>query len=410
MINILLLFITVIIIIIIFHIINKNLVEKFRDFDAAHPNDSRTGWTTSSRSDYDFSNYCRPGDLCNTQDGWGVYNNNCECIIPGVENKLDSEDYTDELEQQQEEETSGSHNGPLSNLQGCIRNNTNFNDYCKSMDQSYGVKSISRCDSTHSKVECGANYLNGIYYGDTSIMTPCLNKNDDFDTWCKFYNNKAVPDGFNINSIGAEKILVGEKGDCFVNDGTPDNKKARAVCNYNNIDSVKKLERTNKLIDYNTFTSCLPAKNTNFVSECARLLDEKIYEKTPNKTTSRTRSTINTTKNISSDNCKLLCDSNANCYGFVYNKNNGDCILKNSNILRESTQSNPNFDLYINDKGKDSRAVEIMGYDCNPGFNRAKCVKSNDLLFLNNNYLYKSIYDTPSDPSNNYLTCNTTCN
>ena len=401
MINILLIFITVIIIIIFFYIINKSLIEKFSSFYGAHPNDDGTAWTTSLPSDYDFSNYCRPGDLCNTQDGWGVYNNNCECIIPGVNNELDSEDYTDKLEEQQEE-TDGSYNGHSSNLEGCIRNNTNFDEYCKSIDPSYGVKSISICDSTHSEIECGANYLNGIYYGDTTIITPCLNKSDDFDTWCKFYNNKAVPNGFNVNSIGASKVLVGSEGGCFINNGTPDNKKARALCNYNNIDSVKKLERTNNLIDYNTFTSCLP-KNTNFVSECAYLLDEKIYEKKSN--TSSNSSTIDTIRNISSDDCELLCNSNNNCYGFVYNKNNGTCLLKDSSVVRASTQTNPNFDLYINNKNKDSRAVEIMGYDCNPGFNRAKCIKNNDLIFPNNNYLYKSIYDTPSDPS----TCEGAC-
>jgi hypothetical protein len=402
MINILLIFITVIISIIFFHIINKSLIEKFSGFDAAHPNDTGTAWTVSS-SDYNFSNYCRPGDLCNTQDGWGVYNNNCECIIPGLQNQLESQDYSDELEQQEEEEMSSTSCCNSNNLQGCIRNNTNFDAYCKNIDPSYGVKNISICDSSHSKVECGANYLNGIYYGDVEVMTPCLNKSDDFDTWCKFYNNKAVPNGFNVNSIGTSKILVGAEGGCFVNNGKPDNKKARALCNYNNIDSVKKLERTNNLIDYNTFTSCLPVKNTNFVSECGRLLDEKTYQIKQNTTSNS--STINTVKNISSDDCKLLCDSNNNCYGFQYNKNNGKCLLKNSSIIRASTQTNPNFDLYINDKNKNSRAVEIMGYDCNPGFTRAKCVKNNDLLFVNNNYLYKSIYDT----TNNYSTCSDTC-
>lgn len=401
MINILLIFITVIIIIIFFYIINKSLIEKFVGFESAHPNDYGTAWTTSS-SDYDFSNYCRPGDLCNTQDGWGVYNNDCECIIPGIHDKLDSEDYIHEL--QEEEEMSSTSNVPSNNLEGCIRNNQNFDEYCKRIDPSYGVKSISICDSTHSNVECGANYLNGIYYGDTTIMTPCLNKSDDFDTWCKYYNNKVVPDGFNVNSIGAEKVLVGAEGGCFINNGTPDNKKARALCNYNNIDTVKKLERTNNIIDYNTFTSCLP-KNTNFVYECGMLLDEKIYEKNLNTTTTSNSSTIDTIRNISSDDCKLLCNSNNNCYGFVYNKNNGDCLLKDSSVVRESTQTNPNFDLYINDKNKDSRAVEIMGYDCNPGFARAKCLKNNDLLFVNDNYLYKSIYDTPSDPS----TCEGVC-
>lgn len=389
MINILLIFIIVIIIIIFFYIINKSLVEKFIGFNAAHPNDNYTAWTTSSTSNYDFSNYCTPGIACSTENGWGVFNNNCECIIPGVRDKLE-QDYVQLEEQEEEEVTINYPNIPTNNLDGCIINNQNFDKYCKSIDPTYGIKNIKTCDPTHSKVECGAYYINGTYYGENTI-TPCLNKSDDFDTWCKFYNNKEVPDGFNVNSIGVEKVLEGAKGGCFLNNGTPDFSKARGICNYNNIDSVKKLDRSNDIINYNVFTTCLPTKNTNFVSECATLLDEKMYEKTGN--TDSVGNTINISNNVSSDECKLLCNSNKNCYGFAYNKNNAHCYLKNSSVINASTQDDPNYDLYINDKNKNSRAVEIMGYDCNPGFARAKCIKKDDVLFVNFNWLYKSIFD-----------------
>ena len=63
MINILLLFITVIIIIVFFYIINKSLIEKFGDFEAAHPDDDGKAWITSSLSYYDSSNYSKNFNL-----------------------------------------------------------------------------------------------------------------------------------------------------------------------------------------------------------------------------------------------------------------------------------------------------------------------------------------------------------
>ena len=188
---------------------------------------------------------------------------------------------------------------------------------------------MSRCTNTHSKVICDKNYLNGINYNNT-VITPCLNKSDDFDVWCNFYNNKPIPQGFNVNSIGANKILVGKKGDCYNNNGTSDNSSARAICDYNHIDTLYKLElavgkndilsklepkynimdtgnsnnihnKKNNEIMYNVFTECRPLKNTNFTQECSRLL------------------------NVDYDN---------------------------------------------------TFADQILGYDCNPGFGRAKCIIS----------------------------------
>lgn len=389
MINIFLIFIIFILIIVTFYIINNSLTEKFTDFTGAHPNSSFNGWSTGTfLSGYDFSDYCTPGIACSTEDGWGIYNNNCECIVPGVNNTLEVEE-ENIISQESEEERRT--NIISTNLNGCITNNQNFDKYCKSINPTYGVKNINRCDSNNSKVECGANYINGVYYGE-SIITPCMNKSDDFDTWCKYYNTKDIPDGFNVNSIGADKILLGSEGGCFLEDGKPDFSKARALCNYNSIDGIKKLNRSNELIDYNVFTTCLPIKNSNFVLECGRLLDDKEYNKIKN--TNSLGNDINNINNVSSDDCKLLCDSNNDCYGFTYNKNNGSCFLKNSNVINASGQDNNNYDLYLNDKSRTSHAIEIMGYDCNPGFARAKCIKKDDILFVNNNNYYKSIFDT----------------
>ncbi len=391
MINTFLLFILfILIIIIILFIIKKNVVEKFGDFTGAHPNSSYSGWNTNTfPSNYDFSNYCTPGVSCTTEDGWGIYNNNCECIVPGINDKLEQEDQTSS-EYKDESEEESNINILQNNLDGCILNNKNFDKYCKSINPDYGVKSITSCDANSSKVECSSNYISGKYYGE-SIITPCMNKSDDFDIWCKYYNNKDVPDGFNVNSIGADKILPGSFGGCFMDNGKPDFSKARAICNYNSIDGIKKLDRSNILIDYNVFTTCLPMKDTNFVAECGNLLDDKVYQKIENNNS--LGNTIIKINDVSPNECKLICDNNNNCFGFTYNKNNGSCDLKNINIINASTQNNSNYDLYINDRDKKAHAAEIMGYDCNPGFARAKCIKKDDMLFINNNWTYKSIFD-----------------
>ena len=184
----------------------------------------------------------------------------------------------------------------------CHPNNTNFYSICRNQNVKYGIKKITPCNDSTSSVECGFNHIDGRDYGDTAIMTPCLNKSDDFDNWCRFYNNKKIPSGYNVNSIGAKHVLEGRHGDCYLTDGKPDTNSARAICDYNHLSEVTKLDPIDNKISYNIFTDCKPLKS-NFVSECSKLL------------------------------------------------HTGD--MK-------------------------SYADQIMAYDCNPGFGRAKCLKKKD--------------------------------
>jgi hypothetical protein len=186
-----------------------------------------------------------------------------------------------------------------------------------------------------SEVLCGENYINGRKYNDitnNTTITPCISKNLDFNTTCQFYNNKPIPHGYNVNSIGAKYILKGQEGDCYLNDGTPDTNKARAICDYDNIYTIPKLERAFNELDYNKFTPCLPINSNNFLNSCATIM------------------------NRNTDN--VLVD-------------------------------------------------QIMGYDCNPGYGRGKCLKNTDKELIDNNLNNLSSYYQPSSINNsNNNSCN----
>jgi hypothetical protein len=186
----------------------------------------------------------------------------------------------------------------------CYSNNTNFSKICTDQNPNYGVKSITPCSTISSSVECAPYYLGGVDYGAGVTITPCLNKSDDFDTWCRFYTNSSnIPTGYNVNSIGAKYRLTGKSGDCYLDNGSEDTNSARGVCDLNHIEEVKKLDPISDKIDYNIFTDCKLLKGTNFTTECSQALN--------------------------------------NPYDQTY-------------------------------------ADQIMAYDCNPGYGRAKCLKKSD--------------------------------
>jgi hypothetical protein len=70
--------------------------------------------------------------------------------------------------------------------------------------------------------------------------TKCYNMNDDFDNWCRFNyvpdETYPLPDGYTLNNIGAQIILNGKKGEC------PNENLSRAICDFNSIQEVPKLE------------------------------------------------------------------------------------------------------------------------------------------------------------------------
>jgi len=183
----------------------------------------------------------------------------------------------------------------------CYNNKSNFDKICRNHNRNFGIMNINPCDKNTSKVSCGLNYINGKFYGNDVFITPCINKSDDFDTWCKYYSDKSLlPPGASVNSIGNKYLLTGAEGNCYFDDGTIDKNSGRGVCDYNYIERVPKLEPLFKDAKYNKFTSCFPM-NTNFKTECSYLIKDEAV------------------------------------------------------------------------------ATQIMGYDCNPGFYRAKCYSKSAL-------------------------------
>jgi hypothetical protein len=361
-------------IILIFYYINKYSVEKFTSgeeekstqlFDwntnsgvssetdknmksiqqgySAQPVDWNKQWGNSSGMQplkKNKNNTCsNKGETCVLnlkKNKYGICSDNLECIPLIIETTMEEEE---EEVRREEVKTEESRDYERSNKaeeeeypEGCYSNNSNFYEICNEQDSTYGVKRIINC-TKGSSVECAKGYINGEYYGN-KIVTPCLNKKDDFDSWCRYYNTNPIPDGFNINSIGASEILIGEQGDCYVN-GVSDTNSARAVCDYNHIDSVKRLEPDFNSIDYNDFTTCFPLQDTNFNAECALELKQPY-------------------KNVIAD--------------------------------------------------------QIAGYDCNPGYGRAKCVKRSDKAEME-----KAIFDKypgfwgEYDPTNSTVSCNNSC-
>lgn len=217
-------------------------------------------------------NNCNLGGLCRTSDygAWGIYNANCECIIRDRPNNiLEEETYNKPIP------TVNSAYFPntiMPNVppkhKSCVSNSSNFDEICKKQNINYQVLNLIKCNDTESRPECGTN----IDSEDYSITTPCLNKSDDFNTWCRFYSNRPNKIGYNVNSIGAKKVLVGAEGGCFVN-GKPDNSKARGVCTYDYTDEVIKLDAANPETNYNVFTECKYMKRTDFIKECSDLLN-----------------------------------------------------------------------------------------------------------------------------------------
>jgi len=327
-------FCIILIIIIILYFINKNIKENFVNIVG-----DITTYDPGIISEQD----CQPGTSCETlNNGWGLYNNNCRCIPLNINYEEQEEEQIEErreerIERREERRERIEQEEEIINYPNyidpdCLPNNTNFSEICRDKNPSYGIKSLNSCGGGKSKVECGYNYLNGIKYPDNVTITPCLNKSDDFDVWCKYYTNiNDIPSGYNVNSIGAKNTLIGRAGDCYLNDGKPDNNNARAICDNNHMENIKKLEPANNRIDYNIFTECFPLNSTNFNLKCNNLL-----------------------KDVDSQNI------------FV---------------------------------------TQIMGYDCNPGYGRAKCIKNYDRVNFDNDF-YKKTY---SDYKTNYNDLNAQC-
>lgn len=322
--------IIILIIVLIFYIINKNINfifknEKFSNEYGATPNKNNTEWSSSHIENDEANKNNKYNSNSKTSGPCYTYNPSNKQLIFGITtdgktcNFVGKDNFNKPIIEIPNDNDVKSGNYAAKTIQprdnDCYPNSTNFDVICKSKNPLSGIKKIIPCDNNNSKVTCGLNYINGKQYNPPSLITPCINKTDDFDTWCRFYSNKnSVPEGYNINSIGVYKLLEGNEGDCYLTNGKPDVNSARAVCDYNHSEGLPKLFPVNEKISNNIFTDCL-AMDSNFVSACSNML---------------------------------------------------------------------NIDY------KDAHADQIMGYDCNPGYGRAKCFKKGDYKELKRDNYMKS--------------------
>jgi len=267
-------FIVAIILIILIGIIIYSMrnIESFTDTTGSRSNMDGTSWNNDvERKAGSVSNESEPGSLCKTSDSedWGIYNRPGDCIAKPKDKKEEAVT--------KPKSSSNSINSayfPKTTMSGvpeknkdCVSNSSNFDAICKKQNIHYQVLNLIKCNDTESRPVCGMNTDSE----DEYITTPCLNKSDDFNTWCRFYSNKYDKIGYNVNSIGAKKVLVGADGGCYLN-GKPDNYKARGICTYDYTDEVIKLDAPNPNVDYNVFTQCKYMKGTDFIQECSKLL------------------------------------------------------------------------------------------------------------------------------------------
>ena len=233
---------------------------------------------------------CEPGARCSNGQSWGYYDIGCNCITNKPSNGITSPSGLG----QNIEPSQGSggtsrlpctpnSSTPCYSDDNCVDPQTNLDSYCKitNNSKSFGVKSLEdNCLSSNKlKLTCANNYINGLYIDSTKYFTtPCLNKTDDFNTWCQSYNNGNVGHtGLSLNSIGAQNVYVGEYGGCYTIDGNSDPNKARAVCGYNSYNTLDKLDNiignNDAILNYNQFTTCIPINQTNTLPDiCQNLL------------------------------------------------------------------------------------------------------------------------------------------
>jgi hypothetical protein len=94
---------------------------------------------------------------------------------------------------------------------------------------------------------------------DSYNMTGCFEKSLDFNSICASVNNNQL--------FGAYKILNGENGNCYDDNGEPDPTKSNAFCSQNFYN-----ERPTVLVQNGYSTKCLPLYS-NFTEECKKIIE-----------------------------------------------------------------------------------------------------------------------------------------
>jgi hypothetical protein len=60
--------------------------------------------------------------------------------------------------------------------------------------------------------------------------------------------------------------------------------------------------------------------------------------------------------NKTPESCQIECDNNVKCFGYVYDKSNSNCWIKDKNVIQNNKYNNPATDLYL-------RNTKVIGAD-----------------------------------------------
>jgi len=187
--------------------------------------------------------------------------------------------------------------------------------------------------------------INGKTYTGTH-KTPCFNKTDDFNEWCRNYldkNNVSVASGNNMSNMGVKNILVGTDGECG------NSNLAQGICDFNYFDQINKLNHQRKC--------------------------DSIYNE----------------------------DGSNNCSELDYNLFT-DCLHPTATLQDYKTQCDQ-----ISGTPGGYSPIKFAGYDCNPGYFRAKCVSNiNYSDSMSDNNLYASLGGNNLPPQEKCNNCSYT--
>jgi hypothetical protein len=185
---------------------------------------------------------------------------------------------------------------------------------------------LDSSDSTKANVICGSGYS----------ITPCLNKNQNFNIWCSYNMSDAQLKNTDRNNAGLRYTLGGDYNICSNNNETA------VICSSNHYESLKK-------INTNRFTDCskIPSgnnKNDYFNEKCKIIVD------TTTNNEGTTYKGLNTfAANIDSYDCppdyfraKCINQNDVNNFGDEERKN----FIQQNNVLGNSQQRD-NLNLFL---------------------------------------------------------------
>lgn len=318
---------------------NKEVIESFDNISGLLPGSNGSTWTSGfDNKPYliNLTNTCQIGASCNTEDGWGYYNSSCACVHDTYDPSSQLKNNLQEESSYPPEEEYISINNQYKEEEGIISNDCIPN-------------------STNFN-----DYCNNIHqtYGVKKII-PCDSNNSKVDCASNYMG------GIYYGNNNEELI----KTPCI--DKTSD---FNSLCKYYNVGKVPPGYNVNsigvKYILPGVKGDCYMPNGVEDTGKargiCSYNYNEQISKIPPTRVTSL---------------------------------GNGTTLLMDYNVFTNCHPSSTNFTNKCNKllKKHKSYASDISSYDCNPGYLRARCIKSNDRFKINKNTFVQNVLHQKHD-------------